>query len=259
MDNNDRIREAAELIKYHVSRLGEIFDGHRSSITNPYSLLVVASCAYMMRQVQAICLLTETKGHLYYAEQAEQLVRSLCEAWAKVSWMIQPEDKTERDHRARRLYNDAIDQYQKTYEYSQANKLSTDPGLLDMIKHRKRQFREHERSSNRKLKAMPSSKDICETLGRQEIYAIYRYESGPVHASPTTTGGMLQEVQDNNYIVGGPSPPASWVKVLQATMYLTREIGPVITRGLEIEIDNWIMAGEDTWERVNELFIPLEQ
>lgn len=190
MDHTIRIRKAAELIKGHVSNLGEVFDGYQSSRNNPYSLLVVASCVYIMRQVQAICLLTETKGQLYYAEQAEQLVRGLCEAWAKVCWMIQPEDKAERDHRAWCLYNEAKVQHKRIHEYSQANKLAIDPGSLDVIKHYKRQSKEYENSSSRKLKAIPSSKDIYETLGGQEIYAIYRYVSGPIHASITTIGAL---------------------------------------------------------------------
>ena len=74
---------------------------------------------HVIHQVKAICILVGNEEAPYYSEQAGQLVRGLCETWAKVAWMMEPDEETERIDRAWRLYKYQVKKAREKIEYKQ--------------------------------------------------------------------------------------------------------------------------------------------
>lgn len=257
MNDDTDIRKASVLITDLVSVLKDLLNGSRIDLTYDHTKYLAASCAYTIRQVQAICLLANYEVPLYYAQQAEQLVRGLCEIWARVSWMMDPVDTEERENRLWRIYKNALDNLSRICEYQLCKGM--DPSILaGTVESYQEKIKQFEANLDKPLAKLPNSRSIYEELKRPDLYVIFRYESGPVHASALAVSSMLTAIEGENYILGGPSN-YSWVKILMATLELLKSTSVVIIKGLNLDLEKWKKVEKRTTSEFQALIHPLDK
>lgn len=257
MSDDTDIRKASALITDLASELQDSLNSSQIDSTYAHTLFLAASCAYTIRQVQAICLLVNSEGPLYYAQQAEQLVRGLCEIWARVSWMMSPANTEEQVHRLRSIYKKDIDSLSRICKYQLCNGM--DPSILaDKVEEYRESINELGAKLQKPLEELPNSRTIYEELGRPDLYVVFRYESGPAHASALAISSMLNAIEDDNYILGGPSN-YSWVKVLMATLELLKSTSIVIITGLNLDLEKWEKVEINTTREIQALLHPINE
>ena len=181
---------------------------------------------HTIRQVKAICILIGFEKEPYYAEQAGQLVRNLCELYAKLAWMMKPKNDEERDYRAWQLEKSTIDKDQ----------------MADDKKHnRYKELGIVEYESNiRPIKGLPSI--ICmlrEIKSSEDIEKIYRKESSTIHLSKKTLMTNIYYIspETSEIIVYPPDTLASRAKRLKRTLLLLDHIAVELIAGLKLDID----------------------
>ena len=254
MSDDTDIRKASALITDLASELQDLLNSSQIDSTYAHTLFLAASCTYTIRQVQAICLLVNSEGPLYYAQQAEQLVRGLCEIWARVSWMMSPANTEEQVHRLRSIYKKDIDSLSRICKYQLCKGM--DPSILaDTVEEYRERINDLVAKLQKPLEELPNSRIIYEELGRPDLYVVFGYESGPAHASALAISSMLNAIKDEDYIRWTSN--YSWVKVLMATLELLKSTSIVIITGLNLDLEKWEKVEINTTREIQSLLHPI--
>ncbi len=226
VNNSFPIHRSAELL---VNLTDELKRLRRNPETDPHSphikylgLLLV----HTIRQVQAICILIDNPAPVY-AEQAGQLLRGLCEIYAKAAWMMHPETESERDYRALCLEKSSI-----VKEHLSEDQQREVIVLVGIDKY------EEEVSE---LSKPPSTKDMLSEIGASDVYDFFRWESSAVHMSLTTLATTVHgfDTKTGHVMLGGPNHPVHRAMRLWLALDILRRIADVVITGSCRKSHDW--------------------
>ena len=243
MNTPTPIQISAELISDMASELKSFLEAE----IRPYGLhsgFMSLFTLHTIRQVKAICLLVGFEKEQYYAEQAGQLVRNLCELYAKLAWMIKPKNDEDRDYRAWQLEKSTIDKEPISYD---KKILYKELGIVEY------------ESNRRPIEKLPPLRFMFDKIKSPEVIeTIYRHESSTIHLSRTTLMTNIHSIdpETGEIIVNPPNTLYSRALRLQETLVLLNHIAIELITGLKLDID-WEKEKELTRNRVNELLVPL--
>ena len=244
-DNPSPIQRSARLLNDLVSVLKTLMDGHQTERSGLHIKYLSLFLVYTIRQVRGICILVGDEPTQKYAEQAGQLLRCLCEIYAKAAWMMTPDDEQGCAHRAWRLEKASVQK--EPLSDAQKQELFESLGIIA-----------YENTSSH-LKGLPSKKDMFTTIGRSDLYEIYQYESSAIHMSLTTLGTTVHSIDptDGTVILDGPNPPTSSAKRLVATLNVLLYSARVLISGLGLDSQAWEDVEEVRWREIVSLLEPI--
>ena len=237
MAEESSIKKSADLLIALASTLGTLLQSASVENAGPDIQLLARFCVHTVRQVQAICILIGKEEAPYFAEQAGQLLRGLCETWGRASWLMKPNDENERIDRAWRIYKDGVVNLREKVQYDLDHSHPVTKGWqkavadLDLLLAKREQFTP--------LKGMPDSRSIYEALGRSDFYSVFRHESDPAHVSAVTLGAMVAHMDARSQHLGGPNPSVRRAQVLLASRALLEATARVIIAGLGLDSGRW--------------------
>ena len=221
-----------------------------------YSLFLSQFSIYTIRQVKAICILVGNEVEPYYSEQAGQLLRGLCETWARSVWMMKPDNEKERMDRARSIHKDSTVQLRNTVDYKAEYLPPVIKPLQDLLAAREERIVEYE-GANRLVKGLPSTRQICEELGRPDMYLIFRYESAPTHVSVETLGTTTSYTAASEPVLGSPNPRDRRAQIILTTLDIFEDTARIMIGGLDLDVERWENRRESVNREIYERLLPL--
>lgn len=244
MNNGARIQKSAELLADLTNELQDLCSDFETVPQGLHTKYLGLFLVYTIRQVQAICILISNPAP-FYAEQAGQLSRGLCEIYAKAAWMMQPDSESDRDQRAWRLEKSSIER--EPLSERQRATLCTMIGI---------EAYESERSN---LRRIPTTKKMLSRIGASDVYDLFRWESSAVHMSLITLATTVHQLDANTgrVTVGGPNQPVDRGKRLLLALDMLGRLASVVITGLGLNSENWRAAYVATFGEVMELLSPL--
>ncbi len=244
MNTPTPIQISAELISNLASELKRLLKARIPSHGLHFGFMSLFTL-HTIRQVKAICLLVGFEKEQYYAEQAGQLVRNLCELYAKLAWMIKPNNDEDRDYRAWQLEKSTIDK-----------EPISDDKKHDLYK--KLGIVEYE-SNRRPIEKLPHIRYMFREIESPEgIEEVYKRESSTIHLSRITlmTNIYYTDPETLEITVNPPNTLHSRALRLYETLILLDHIAIELITGFQLDID-WEKEKELTRNRVNELLVPM--
>ena len=244
-DNSSPIQRSVKLLNDLVSALQTLMDGYQTERSGLHIKYLSLFLVYTIRQVRAICILVGDESAPYYAEQAGQLLRCLCEVYAKAAWMMNQDDEQGCTHRAWRLEKASVQK--EPLSDAQKQELFESLGIIA-----------YENTSSH-LKGLPSPKCMFTEIGRSDLYEIYQYESSAIHMSLTTLSTTVHSIDpaDRTVVLDGPNPPSSSARRLLATLNVLLYSARVLISGLGLDSQAWEDIEEVRWREIVSLLEPL--
>ena len=221
-----------------------------------YCLFLSQFCIYTIRQVKAICILVGNEDEPFYTEQAGQLLRGLCETWARSAWMIKPDTENERMDRARTIYKDSTAELRNTIDYKAENLPPVMKPLYDLLAARESRIANYEEVYGR-VKGLPNTRQICENLGRPDMYLIFRYESSPTHASVLSLGTTTSYTAASEPILGSPNPQDRRAQILLTALDVFEDTACTMIEGLDLDVEGWENTRTPVNGEIYERLLPL--
>ena len=196
---------------------------------------------HTIRQVKAICILIGFEKEPYYTEQAGQLVRNLCELYAKLAWMMKPKNDEDRDYRAWQLEKSTIDKEPISYD---KKILYKELGIVEY------------ESNRRPIEKLPHIRCMFDKIKSPEVIeTIYRQESSTIHLSRITLMTNIYSTDPETLEITVNPPNRSALRLYE-TLILLDHIAIELITGLKLDID-WEKEKELTRNKVNELLVPM--
>ena len=227
MTDSSAIKNSADLLADLALELRSLLDGARTEPRGVHTKYLALFLVYTVRQVRAICLLVGCESTPFYAEQAGQLLRGLCEICIKAAWMMAPDDDNERNSRALRMDKASIKREklsdgQKRELFKLHSIGGSEGGFAD-------------------LKGLPTLRDMSLESCPPHIYDIFRFESSSLHVSLSTlfTTVHSYNLDERRVTFDGPDPPDSRARRLLATFDVLLHITRLLIIGLELDSDAW--------------------
>ncbi len=244
MHNSSPIQRSAEVLVKLTEEFQELCSDFETESHGLHTKYLGLFLVYTIRQVQAICILINNPAP-FYAEQAGQFLRGLCEIYAKADWMMKPDTESDRDRRAWHLEKASIKK--ELLSESQQKNLCT---LLGIDAY------EDELSN---LTDLPSTKKMLLEIGSSDIYDFFRWESSAIHMSLITLATTVHQldVETGRVTIGGPDHPVNRGKRLLLALDVFRRIARVVITGLGLNLQTWEEIQAATVTEIIEILSPL--
>ena len=243
-DNSSPIERSARILNDLVSELKALMDDYQTERHGLHIGYLSLFFIYTIRQVRAICILVGDESAPYYAEQAGQLLRCLCEIHAKAAWMMKPDNEQEQTRRARCLQKASVKR-ERLSDHKEQELLES----LGITAYEKEYF---------PLKNPPQIRQMLE-IESPDLYKIYQYESSAIHMSSTTLLTTVHSVdpKDRNITLDGPNPLSSPARRLCATLDVLYHTSRVFISGLGLDLRAWEDVEAVRWREIVSLLSPL--
>ncbi len=246
MNNGSRIQSSAELLADLTKELQDLCSDFETEPQGLHTKYLGLFLVYTIRQVQAICILINNPAP-FYAEQAGQLLRGLCELYAKAAWMMYPEAEGDRDYRAWRLEKSSV--AKEPLSAGQRKKLYSLAGIDKY---------EGEYSI---LKPIPSTRKMLLGIGASDVYDFFQWESSAIHISLTTLSTTVHrlDTETGRVMVGGPNHPVDRGKRLWVALDMFGRIADLIIMGFGIDLQDWVDIQATKVAEIAGLLAPLAE
>lgn len=254
MTDNERIVAACDALKRLSDHLAGALANQLIEAETPTHQLLGRQGVFVVRQVHGIAILL---GWMFYAEQAGQLIRGLAELTRIVLWLDVPDDPVERRERALTFWNDGIRQTRSKYDYQQQNGRTILAREWKLIEQQEQLIAEQEAEYGVTAGSLPDARAMWESLGRPDLYGLFRWESDPAHGSAVSLGTVVASNTPDHFDLGGPNMPKDRARRLGAALILLQLSGETIVRVLNRDLDAWKAASQAAGAEMTALLSPI--
>lgn len=242
-DAEAQLVAAAQAVKALADRLAAYAQGEGPfAADTPTEQILARQLVFLVRQVHAVAILL---AFPYYAEQAGQLVRGLCELARTIGWLVAPDSAAERRHRAVRFWNDGIRQTRDKYDFQEEIGQPVAAHKWLALEEQEKLIADEEQKLGLEARPLPDARGMWKSLKRLELYGLFRWESDPAHGSSVSLGTVVAARSEGHYDLGGANSPRDRARRISATFLLLDLAGRWLVDGLGFDSDDWSKACEE--------------